>query len=160
MNTPPKLDSLGFPLSEAKVMMEYYKSNGGASNNLYLENASTDTIGSAVFIKLLFSWLLENRNIFVITSDFHLKRTKVIFKKVLSIPRPYLKIKEIKFIGVNGKYRNILREKRELSQTIAFIEQYGSFSSINQFIYELVHNHNNYNAKYKSDCIDGIKLLY
>ena len=69
----------GMALSEAFIMSEYLKNNG--LNNIVLEELATSTVENAYFTRKL----IENMNvksdteIVVITSDFHLPRTSLIF---------------------------------------------------------------------------------
>lgn len=69
-------------VSEAKAMADYLISKG-LSKEIFLEEEAKDTISNAYFTKINF---LESRKLFkiaVITSDFHIPRTRYIFKKVL-----------------------------------------------------------------------------
>ena len=59
LNLPPKLDSDGYVISEAVQMAKRYVSLGG-KGHVRVENASFDTVGSAVFSRLLFGHLVDS----------------------------------------------------------------------------------------------------
>lgn len=67
--------------TEAKAMIEYLSEKGIPKEKLILEDKSRDTIGNAYFVKGI---LKKNgwKKIIIVTSDFHIDRTKYIFKKV------------------------------------------------------------------------------
>ena len=69
-------------IAEAKAMKNYAISKGIASSTIICENKSKDTIGNAYFVRLI----LKDKNMFqitVVTSDYHMRRTKYIFNKIL-----------------------------------------------------------------------------
>ena len=96
--------------SEAKAMKEYAISIGIPSKIIFLEDKSKETIGNIYLVK---DNLLEKNNwkdILIITSDFHLKRTKYIVKRVLG------KEYRVEFIGVPSnltKKQLVKRNKME-----------------------------------------------
>lgn len=71
------------PRSEAEAMKEYAVSLGVLEESIILEDTSKDTVGNAYFTKVN---ILEKNNwkkVIVVTSEFHLERTKFIFDTVL-----------------------------------------------------------------------------
>lgn len=69
--------------SEAEAMKEYAVSLGVSEESIILEDTSKDTVGNAYFTKVN---ILEKNNwkkVIVVTSEFHLERTKFIFDTVL-----------------------------------------------------------------------------
>ena len=85
LNVPPKLSKEGFPLSEAHQMAKYFAKKRNCNCQVFLENASFDTIGSAVFIRIHHLDRLRNnlKNLYLVTSDFHIKRADKIYRKIL-----------------------------------------------------------------------------
>ena len=160
LNSRPKLDERGFPKSEAKTMLDYYVNNEGGSKNLYLENASTDTIGSALFTRLLFGGLFQNKKLTVITSDFHLSRVTIIFEKVFLNLSHSLNFKELKFVGTQGPKNLQEREEREDKQIKLFKEEYMNIVSLNEFMMHMLTFHDNYSKDYQSDISPTKELLY
>jgi uncharacterized SAM-binding protein YcdF (DUF218 family) len=69
------------PTTEARIMKDYLVSLGANEKNIFLEEKSTDTIGNAYYAKQI---LLDKnwKDVVVVTSDFHIERTKYIFSKV------------------------------------------------------------------------------
>lgn len=71
------------PKTEAKAMKDYAVQAGVPEDNILLEEDSKDTIGNAYFTKIDFLKPNNWKNLVVTTSDFHMKRTEYIFKKIL-----------------------------------------------------------------------------
>src|SRR5438445_3206780 len=67
---------------ESKTMKEYLSKNGIPPESIFLENHSTDTFGNAFFSKLLFILPKKWTSIAAVTSEYHIKRAKFIFKKI------------------------------------------------------------------------------
>lgn len=68
--------------AEAGAMKKYLQLAGWLSK-IYLEEKSLDTIGNAYFSKQIidkYGW----RRLLVITSDYHIKRTRWIFRKIFN----------------------------------------------------------------------------
>ena len=101
---------------EALVMKKYAVSKGVSPECILVENLALDTIGNAFFTRKKF---LEPRNwlkIVVVTSRFHVPRTRLVFRKVLG------KTYRLKFIPSKRVLSpNSLREKldREKGITLA-----------------------------------------
>jgi hypothetical protein len=79
---PPPLDKNGFPLFEAVAGARYLLSRGVPSDRLYIEGASWDTIGNAYFSKLLHVDPAGWRSLLIITSAFHMPRSRAVFEWV------------------------------------------------------------------------------
>ena len=62
--------------SEASAMKEYALSLGIPEMNILAEEKSKDTLGNAFFTKITYLEKYNWKNVIVITSDFHLNRTK------------------------------------------------------------------------------------
>ncbi len=94
---PPPLDATGRPLDEARVAAEYLLKHGAPARRILMETMSLDTIGNAFFARLLHTDPLGLRRLLVITSEFHMPRTRRIFESVYEldyeigeeIPIPY-----------------------------------------------------------------------
>ena len=65
-------------------------------SNIYEENVSLDTIGNAYFFRVIhLNFLLSSHTSFkvlIITSDFHLARTKAVFDHVLSLDNKVVEV--------------------------------------------------------------------
>jgi len=68
--------------TEARIMKEYLEKEGLPKEKIILEEESKDTLGNAYFTKLNVLEPKKWYKVIIVTSDFHLERTKYIFKKV------------------------------------------------------------------------------
>ena len=108
------------PLSEAKSMKKYMVSAGIPKKAIVLEEDSMDIVGNAYFTKKNILKPKKWKNIILITSDFHMRRTKIIFDFILG------KDYKIKYVKAPSKI-NILKliNKFKLeSKFIKFIREW------------------------------------
>lgn len=68
-------------ISEAQAM-KIYAEAAGAQGEVFAEENSLDTLGGAYFTKINFAEKNNWSKIIVVTSDFHMQRTRYLFKKV------------------------------------------------------------------------------
>jgi uncharacterized SAM-binding protein YcdF (DUF218 family) len=97
--------------TEAEAMRDYLLKLGVPKEKIYLEKKSKDTIGNAYYTKKLYFIPKKEKEAIIVTSDFHLKRVKFIFKKIFG---PKYKLK---FVGVPSSIRKkakILKRQKEL----------------------------------------------
>jgi len=66
--------------SEADIMKEYLVKKGISSNKIYCERNSINTIENGEFTYQMINHMNENTKIYVLTSEFHIKRAEMIFK--------------------------------------------------------------------------------
>lgn len=71
------------PRSEAEAMKEYAVSKGVKEEAVISEETSKDTLGNAYFTKVDILQPKGWKNVTIVTSDFHLERTKLVFDLVL-----------------------------------------------------------------------------
>ena len=118
---PPPLEA-GFPVDEAAASARYLVARGVAPSRVLLESWSLDTIGNAVFARLMHADLRNWRRLHVITSAFHLPRTEAIFNWVFTLPdaagrqrRPSAKITyELVPDGDMDAHQSAARRQKEL----------------------------------------------
>lgn len=86
----PPLDARGFPVLEAVAAGHYLIDQGVPPAQVLVEASSYDTIGNAYFARMIHTDVRQLRKLLVITSDFHLARTRAVFEWVfqLDIPEP------------------------------------------------------------------------
>ena len=125
------------PITEAEAMKKYAVEHEIPEDKILLEDKSKDTIGNAYFTKIKY---LKPRNwnkLVVVTSDFHLKRTKYIFNKVLGPDY------QIKYIGADSQLTKQERVKVDLAEDkiIAFLKVYADMieSHDDEKTHELLH---------------------
>jgi hypothetical protein len=86
VHKPPPLDAAKFPVFESRQAAQYLIDRGIHPAQTLTEICSYDTIGNAYFSRLLFTDPLQLSNNLVVTSEFHLPRTRAIFEWVFSLP--------------------------------------------------------------------------
>ncbi len=82
---PLALTAAGCPLYEAHVGAEWLLARGVPERLILPESVSFDTIGNAVFARLLHTDPLGLRRLHVVSSAFHLPRCEAIFDWVFSL---------------------------------------------------------------------------
>ena len=85
VHRPPPLDPAGRPIFEAVAGARYLMSRGVDPKLIYTETSSYDTIGNALFARLLHTDPREWKRLMVITSEFHMERTREIFRWIFSL---------------------------------------------------------------------------
>ena len=82
---PPR-DAEGFPVFESVVSAEYLIRRGIDRRKVLIETCSYDTIGNAYFSRVIHCEPLGLRRLLVITSEFHVARTRAVFEWVYRLP--------------------------------------------------------------------------
>lgn len=159
LNVCPKLDSNGFPISESVEIARYIYKNCGIIP--LIENSSFDTIGSAFFTRQMIDVLFpgETIDITIFTSDFHLERAKIIFKRVYSLS-PNSNRFSVEAIGdkFKGSYNRI---QKEICSTKDFLlSDFNSVKSLDMFAAKIFTNHQNYNIKFSSNFSNNSNMCY
>jgi uncharacterized SAM-binding protein YcdF (DUF218 family) len=70
-------------ISEAEAMRNYALSLGVSDNQILIEKKSKDTLGNAYYTKVDFLEKNDWHTLLVVTSDFHMDRTRFLFDTVL-----------------------------------------------------------------------------
>src|SRR3989344_1203000 len=100
------LSSHNLKTTLAKSMQIYAIKKGISKSKILLEEESLDTIGNAFFTKENILKKMNLKNLIVVTSDYHMSRTKYIFNKILG------KQFRLKFVEVKSE-RNVIQKKNE-----------------------------------------------
>jgi hypothetical protein len=164
LNLPVLVDSNGFPFSEAYSMCRHYSDMGGKAKDLYLENSSFDTVGSAVFCALHFGWLARSTSeAVVITSEFHMPRSREIFTRIFNTLRSEFSAK-LRFVEVANRCGDealAARREHERSQLGSFISQSDSWAGDEDCLRWFFSEHDLYNTKFRSSfSSDARHFLY
>lgn len=101
------------PITEAEKMAEYLLSKNIPKKNILLEKKSKDTIGNAYYLKIKFFLPQKVRSAIIVTSRFHLKRVKYIFKKVFG-PNYKLTFIDVEENLPEEKKRQVLLRQEQL----------------------------------------------
>lgn len=78
----PPQDKRGFPLLEAVAGAQYLRKLGVPAEKILTETASYDTIGNAYFARVIHTDPVGWRRLLIVTSAFHMARTRTIFEWV------------------------------------------------------------------------------
>ncbi len=87
--------------SEAQVWKQYLISKWINENIILKEEKSADTLSNAFYIKKLITDPLDIKNLIVITSKFHMKKSKFVFGVVWWY-KPILVDQQIDYFEING----------------------------------------------------------
>lgn len=83
---PPPLDDRAYPIDESAASAAYLLNNGIKDpRRILLETWSLDTIGNAYFATKMICQPMNLRSLCLITSQFHMPRTRAIFEWVFSL---------------------------------------------------------------------------
>jgi hypothetical protein len=120
---PPPLDAAGFPIFESIAAARYLIAAGVPPDRLLTETHSYDTIGNAYFSRVIHAEPLRFRRLLVITSDFHLPRTRAAFEWIYRLtPCP---LYELSFQGAGdgdmdaGALRHRVSKEQSSLETLA-----------------------------------------
>jgi DUF218 domain len=86
VHRPPPLDAAGRPIFESVAGAAYLRQSGYAPDRILIEAASWDTIGNAYFCRTVHTDPAGFRRLAVVTSAFHMPRTREIFRWVFALP--------------------------------------------------------------------------
>eukprot|EP00171_Calliarthron_tuberculosum_P016029 IDg16029t1 len=84
---PPRDDG-GFAIDEAAASARYLHARGVACERIVQDGWSLDTIGNAYFTRTMVTDPLQLRQLCVVTSEFHVVRTRAIFDWVFGLDAP------------------------------------------------------------------------
>jgi hypothetical protein len=125
VHKPPVLDKEGYPIFESVAAANYLVGKGIPARRVLTETCSYDTIGNAYFSRVTHVEPGHFKRLMVITSEFHMPRTKSIFEWVysLDVPPDFF---DICFESVTdeGIDKGILEARREKEKTslASFVE--------------------------------------
>lgn len=143
---PPR-DKNGYPMDDATVYANELFKRGIKREHIRIENCSLETLGSAYFLRILHIEPLEIKKIIVITSSFHMPRTKCIFDWIFSLPKTetktYSKKKtlisyvETKNIGINRNDLNkrITKENKGIEKINELKSRICDLSDFNRWLF-------------------------
>ncbi len=83
--TAPPISEKGFPIDDAYVEADYLVSKGVAKESILIENNALDTIGNMYFSRVNHLTWMNFDKITLVTSNFHMQRSKILFDWVMSL---------------------------------------------------------------------------
>ncbi len=147
----PYINQEGYVIHESTMGAKYLKEMGVKEEDLYREWASYDTIANGYFSLINFVIPLEIKNVLVITSDFHMIRSKLIFDWIYGLWDKSIKVD---FLEVSTKYldREIIeirkdREIRSAENLREMIEGIHDLVGFHRWFYV---NHQAYNCNFNN----------
>jgi hypothetical protein len=147
----PHLNHQGFVIHESTACAQYLILQGIPHQNIMREWGSYDTIANGVFAFFNYIIPLSIKKCAIITSDFHIERTMVIFNWINNLKGIQSPI-QMEFISVdsNTLYQAIInarieREKQSLKNLLEVVNKITSIEEFHEWFYT---QHNAYNCAY------------
>ncbi len=139
---PPPLDGNGFPVYESVVSAGYLIKKGIHAGKIRCETCSYDTIGNAYFSKVIHIDPLGFRSLLVITSSFHMARTRAIFEWVYGLESspggPYdLAFEEVSDEGMEKELlrARLEREQESLARVLKLKKEIRTFREFHRWLF-------------------------
>jgi hypothetical protein len=161
VHKPPPRNKMGFPIFESRAAADYLIQKGVSPHKIRSEICSYDTIGNAYFSRMLFADPLNCRSCLVITSEFHMPRTKSIFNWIYQLSCPNYPF-SLSFLctpntGLSPKAlkARINREKNSLKNLEKIQSKINSLQDLHVWIYE---EHQAYAAGLSPETAAGSEL--
>jgi uncharacterized SAM-binding protein YcdF (DUF218 family) len=134
-------DGAGFPVFESIAGARYLASKGIPATAIFTETSSYDTIGNAYFARVIHTEPLGWRRLRVITSAFHMARTRAIFQWVFGLhggDTPYtLTFEAVSDDGLDPHLLQIRHEKEAqgLARLLPLAEQIRTLAALHHFLF-------------------------
>lgn len=157
-HNPNPLDKDGFVIHECDALANYLFSKGVPKEKIFKEWTSYDTIGNAYFSKILLIDSFNWKNITVVTSDFHMDRSKIIFNYLFPKENYTLNFESCQYLNKSKNLEErILKENRSSINFRNLINKISSKYDFSKWIYN---EHQCYTSiPNKKEKIDSL-LLY
>jgi hypothetical protein len=144
---PPPLEN-GFPIAESVAGARYLMGKGIHPARILIENASLDTIGNAYLSKLIHVDPPGWTRLLVITSEFHMPRTRAIFKWVYGLDSRFYEMTFTASPNVGITPEGVrFREKKEAEGLSALREHTDRIGSLPHFHRWFFTEHGAYSAQ-------------
>ena len=144
------LNEKGQLISECKIMAKYMIERKIDPKKILLENWSLDTIGNAYAALTMHCVPRNLRNLLIITSDFHMPRSKSIFEKVFSLFP--INIFDLEFLETKSTLNISKKEKNSLEKWEITKHNLNNLCDLHEFIFE---KHNAYMSNpYQGETFD------
>ncbi len=137
---PPR-DAAGFPIPECRAGAQFLIENGVSPERILMESVSLDTIGNAFFARVIHAEILGLRRLRIITSEFHLERTRAIFEWVFGLlpdKRYELTFHGTANLGLAADLvkRRVERERASLSQLKVCMQSVRTLAEMHRFVFQ------------------------
>lgn len=138
---PLPRDGAGFPIFESVAGAQYLVAQGIPATHIFTETASYDTIGNAYFARVIHADPLGWRRLRIITSAFHMARTRAIFQWVFGLSSGdtsyTLTFEKVSDEGLDPHLLQIRREKEAqgLEKLLPLTEQIRTLPTLHHFLF-------------------------
>lgn len=151
---PPCMNKYGYVIHESTGCCQYLIHNGLNNKRILKEWASYDTIANVFFVLSNFVIPRNWKNIIVVTSEFHMPRTKLLFEWIFSLTNKKI---NIKCISANDSHINdtiinsrIEREKNSVKNVKRLKERFKDMESFHEWLYTEHKCYNSEEYKFKT----------
>lgn len=137
----PPLDENGFPIFESIAAARYLINHGINPKIVLAETSSYDTIGNAYFSRVIHVEPRVFRRLLIITSEFHMARTKAIFEWMYSLDdqdgKYHLTFDTVSDIDISADalQARVEREARSLKQFLKDTANIHSLRDCHQWLF-------------------------
>lgn len=148
-HVPQLMGQDGLPVWESTSSVAYLQEEYNLSN-LYVETTSYDTIGNAFYARTTHTDINEWRNLLIITSEFHMERTKAIFDWIFLSVEPKLGYQLTYLASQNSGLtdKDIRARKKKERESLQLVQKYATSQRTMKDVYWfLTHDHALYTAK-------------
>ena len=134
-------------LSISECMFNYFSNNFFIPDEYIIEKKSVDTVGDAIFSYEIIKAINFNNDIYIISSDWHMRRVKHIFRKIYIDKQKlfFIESKETKFLKKEEINDIFFKEKNSIK---LFDNSYLNFNRENQDLIDFL--------KYKHQFYKGL----
>jgi len=143
---PNILDINKYTIHESTMSAKYLISKNIPANRIFTEWSSYDTIGNGFFSFLNFIIPLNLKYIYLITSTFHIDRTKIIFDFFNKLFDTKINIEYIETKNNMDIELLSIRSERENNSCINFTNIIKSITTLDEFYIWFYNDHSAYNA--------------
>jgi hypothetical protein len=157
LNCPPRLSTIGMPMSEASAIFRWLRDHG-YTGTVICEQLSHDTVGSIFFVLSLQATYLKLKRILFVTSAFHAVRTEQISEFINE--RVFNSRFEVRTLPVRDVGLTPGRELHEAKSLENFYSMFGEVVDAESFVRCLFLKHSNYNECFGSYSIVSGDCLY
>lgn len=81
----PILDKDNYPLTEARAAANYLLDRGVPPEKIFCDEWGLDTLGNIYFARTIHTDIANSKNLLIITSEFHMRRTKSICDVIFNL---------------------------------------------------------------------------
>ncbi len=141
--TAPPISEKGFPIDDAYVEADYLVSKGVKKESILIENNALDTVGNMYFSRVNHLSWMDFDKITVVTSKFHMQRSKILFDWIMSLT-PVMDSKfEVEFVAAEDSdedgelQRLIASEEKKIISLAKHMEGITTMKEFHQWFYSI-----------------------